>query len=120
MIEGKKVLVLDDEPLIAFMIEDALLDMGAREVLLAHTIDEAEEAVRSGVDFAILDVNVQGKQSYELADQLIALSRPFAFASGFGDMEHPPRHVGALTLTKPFTPLQLAQVLSAAAGVTQP
>jgi CheY-like chemotaxis protein len=114
MLEGKHVLALEDEPVVAFLLEDMLLDAGARAVTVASRIAEACVAVQEGgVEAAVLDVNVHGEQSYPVADQLAAIGVPFVFASGYGDGEHPPRYAKTPTLTKPFSAYELSRAFSA-------
>lgn len=111
MIQNKHVLALEDEPVVAFLIEDMLRDAGAAEVTLASRVAEAVAVIgQGGIDFAVLDVNVHGERSYPVADQLLARNIPFLFASGYGDQEHPPQYKSVPTLTKPFS---LAGLLSA-------
>ena len=115
MIENKHVLALEDEPVVAFLLEDMLRDAGAAEVTLASRVAEAVAVVaRGGIDFAVLDVNVHGERSYPVADQLLARHIPFIFASGYGDQEHPQQYKGVPTLTKPFS---LAGLLGALDGL---
>jgi CheY-like chemotaxis protein len=118
MLEGKHVLALEDEPVVAFLIEDMLLDAGAKAVTVASRIAEACAAVaRGGIEAAVLDVNVHGEQSYAVADQLAAIGVPFVFASGYGDGEHPPRYAEAPTLTKPFSAHELSRAFD---GLEEP
>lgn len=99
---GKRVLVLEDEPIIAMMIEDLLMEAGAI-VLLAGTLPEAEGLVQMGnPEFAILDVNIRNEQSYGLAAVIRELGIPLAFASGYGDGAHPAEFAGIPTVSKPY------------------
>jgi len=97
------VLVLEDEPIIGFALEDMLLSIGCAEVSLATRIPEAERIVREGrLDAAILDVNIHGTQSYPVADQLARRCVPYIFSTGYGDRAHPDRHRNIPTVTKPY------------------
>lgn len=110
---GRKVLVLEDELIIAFALEDMLADMGA-EVVMAGTIEEARDRLaETAVSLAVLDVNLKGTKSYALADELAGRGVPLIFATGYGDSEHPPHLVGAATLTKPYNRTQLAEAIAA-------
>lgn len=114
----KQVLILEDEPIIGFALEDMLLSLGCQEVVVANHLEEAEEAVRSSsIEAAILDVNIHGKRSYPVADMLADLELPYVFATGYGDTEHPERHRSAPTVTKPYSSDDIARAL-AAAGAT--
>ena len=103
MFSDRHVLILEDEPIIGFALEDMLLELGCAEVLLATRLDEALEAIAgSRVDAAILDVNIHGERSYGVADALRRRQLPYIFASGYGDTEHPAEHRAVPTLVKPY------------------
>ncbi len=109
---GQRILVLEDEPIIAFALEDALLAEGA-EPTVAASLDEARSAVaESRFDAAILDVNVHGEKSYEFANSLRAENIPLLFATGYGDLAHPDEFAGTITLTKPYNVAQLRQAFA--------
>ncbi len=98
------VLVVEDEPLIAMMIEDFIDMLGHR---LAGTFDSVAEALtgveQGGFDAVILDVNLRDGPCWPVADALAARNIPFVLASG-GHVEPPPAaHSGAPQLSKPFT-----------------
>jgi DNA-binding response OmpR family regulator len=98
------VLVLEDEPIIGFALEDMLLQIGCDRVTLATRISEAQQiASEVKLDAAILDVNIHGAQSYPVADALAARRVPYIFATGYGDRAHPDQHRDTLTLTKPYS-----------------
>jgi DNA-binding response OmpR family regulator len=98
------VLVLEDEPIIGFALEDMLLQIGCDRVTLATRISEAQQiASEVKLDAAILDVNIHGVQSYPVADALAARRVPYIFATGYGDRAHPDQHRDTLTLTKPYS-----------------
>ena len=111
LLENKHILALEDEPVVAFLLEDMLLDAGAASVSVASRVCEAEAIIAAeGIDAAILDVNVHGELSYPVADQLTAANLPFVFASGYGDREHPPRFASVPTLTKPYSAADLQRI----------
>jgi DNA-binding response OmpR family regulator len=103
MSNGGRVLILEDEPIIGFALEDMLIEIGCAAVLLTTRIDEAMQIIREErVDAAILDVNIHGERSYPVADALKLKQVPYIFASGYGDTEHPPEHRLTPTLVKPY------------------
>jgi CheY-like chemotaxis protein len=109
------ILVLEDEPIIAFGLEDMLLEFGCTEVKVAARLPEARRIMaEERVDLAILDVNIHGEQSYPLADELAARRIPYFFASGYGDKAHPDRHRAVLTVTKPYSSDDIEAALNAA------
>lgn len=110
---GRTVLILEDELIIAFAIEDMLTDMGAT-VVLASSIAEAQERLAdTALSLAVLDVNVQGIKSYAFADELAARGVPLIFATGYGDAEHPAQFAETTTLTKPYNRHELAEAIAA-------
>ena len=85
MTKPLRILVVEDEMTIALLIEDMLVDLGHQVVALAMRLPSALEWAQSAdIDFAILDINLDGSQSFPVADVLSARGVPFAFASGYG------------------------------------
>ncbi|NNM75959.1 response regulator [Sphingomonas sp. ID1715] len=103
MLEGRAVLILEDEPVIGFALEDIVETIGGRVCGTAFRVAEALDMLRQHqCDAAILDVNIAGERSYPVADALAARNIPFIFATGYGDSEHPSRFAHAPTVTKPY------------------
>lgn len=99
-----KVFVVEDEPLIAMMVADALEAVGCEVVGPASRLDEAMEmASNRDLDCAILDVNIRGHQVYPVADILLARGTPMLLASGYGDWTLPERLQGQRRLEKPYS-----------------
>lgn len=112
-LDGRTVLVLEDELIIAFALEDMLADLGAT-VVLASSIPEAEARLAETTpSLAVLDVNVHGIKSYAFATELAARGVSLIFATGYGDAEHPEHFAQARTLTKPYNRHQLAEAVAA-------
>jgi len=115
--EKLRVLVIEDEDLIAMFIEDMLSDMGHEVGAIAASMEEAlREAETGSFDFAIVDVNLDGKPSYPVAEILKARGIPFVFATGYGAAGLAPGYVGTATLQKPFTLADLDAVVSGIAA----
>ncbi len=107
-----RVLVVEDEMLVAMLIEDAITDLGHQVVGPAMRLETAlDAATNETFDFAILDINLAGKQSFPVADALTARGTPFIFASGYGRAGLAEPYRDASVLQKPFSPEQLASVL---------
>lgn len=84
MIEGYRVLLVEDESLVAMLAEDMLLDLGC-EVTTAMRLEQALAHLAAGeFDLAVLDVNLGETRSYPVADLLSARGIPFLFATGYG------------------------------------
>ena len=82
---AKRVLIVEDDVLIALHLEDLLTALGHEVVGQATRIDTAMELAReSDIDFAVLDINVAGTKSFPVADILRQRGIPFAFATGYG------------------------------------
>ncbi len=109
----RRVLIVEDEMLIALLVEDALTASGVQVAGIATTVQEAlKEAVKTEFDCAILDVHLHGEDVYPVADVLAQKGVPFVFASGYGKAGLPERHRGRPTLLKPFMPSDLEHVLA--------
>lgn len=101
----RSILIVEDEPLIAMMLEDFLESLGHRIVAACDGVDEALGHVEAGgFDVAILDVQLRdGRQCWPVADRLADLGVPFVLATG-GHVEPPPaRHAAVPVLSKPYT-----------------
>ncbi len=105
MTSTRSILIVEDESLIAMMLEDFLDSLGHTVAGTAESVGEAVERIgRGGFDLAILDVHLRGGQPcWPAADALADRGVPFLLATG-GHTEAPPaRHANAPTLAKPFT-----------------
>ena len=110
-LRGRHVLILEDEPIIGLALADQLICRGA-VVHLADRLEEAAQLIgRERVDCAVLDVNVHGKLSYPIAEMLAKRAIPYVFATGYGDMSHPPAFAAARTLSKPYSIEEIATAL---------
>lgn len=103
-----RVLVVEDEPMIAMMVEDTIEMLGYEIVGPVAQLDDALAlAVDSNVDCAILDINIRGGNSYAVADLLLARGCPFLFATGCSEWSIPQHLVGEKRLTKPYSSSEL-------------
>lgn len=114
----KRILVVEDEPLIAMMLED-FLDVLDKEV--AGTADTVASAIAlidaGGIDAAILDVNLRGgEKSAPVADALAARDIPFVFATGGSADGDLGEHSDRPRLQKPFTMDGVSKALDALAA----
>jgi PAS domain S-box-containing protein len=118
--EGLRVLVLEDEALIAMQIEEALAAAACTVVGPATRIGEAFDLLYAQpVDAALLDVNVAGERSFAIADILAAKQIPFAFVTGFDAASTLPEYLrSASVLSKPFETAQLEAVIAQLAART--
>jgi CheY-like chemotaxis protein len=110
--KGLRVLVVEDEALVAMLVEDMLTDLGCLVVGPVADLDEALALVgEDGIDCAVLDVNLAGKPIFPVADALKEKGVPFAFASGYGEAGVRDDHRSAPVLQKPFREADLARAL---------
>ncbi len=110
----RRVLVVEDEMLVAFLIEDYLTELGHFVVGPVSRLEQAMLAAQSeSFDCAILDINLSGKQSFPVAQLLAARGIPFIFASGYGRAGLTPEFSERPVLQKPFTLDRLKVVLAA-------
>jgi CheY-like chemotaxis protein len=115
-IPAPRILVVEDELLIALMIEEMLRESGYRVSGTAHTIILArQELARRNFDAVLLDVNFDGRPRPELADLLVERAVPFAFVTGY-DYVLEPRHENVPVLQKPFTFAQFRVLLTDLVG----
>ena len=114
---GRRILVVEDEPLLAMLTEDLLIEGGAVVVGPAPTLAAAEGLIaQGGLDGALLDVNICGREVYPVAELLARDGVPFVFVTGYGAQGHPPRYREHLTIQKPFRPETFARDVAAALG----
>jgi DNA-binding response OmpR family regulator len=102
-LSGCRVLVVEDEVLIAMLLEAALEDAGCVVVGPYSTLaDASAAATRETVDAALLDVNLAGEKIFPVAELLQARGVPFLLLSGYGERATPPEHPDWPTHGKPF------------------
>jgi CheY-like chemotaxis protein len=103
-VAGRSILIVEDEPLIAMMLEDFLDSLGHRVAATCDTVADALARVgQGGFDIAIIDVNLNGEQVWPVADHLAAAGVPYILATGGHIEPPPPEHAGVPVLLKPFT-----------------
>ncbi|GAA0621749.1 response regulator [Brevundimonas kwangchunensis] len=115
---GRRILIVEDESLVAMLLETILEDMGCTPVGPASTIDEGLRlAASEQLDGALLDVNVAGRQIFPVAEALRERGVPFVFSTGYGEGGLPDEWRGQRTIQKPFTESAVQDALMAAIGV---
>jgi CheY-like chemotaxis protein len=98
-----RILLVEDEMLVAMLLEDMLGEAGHTIIGPMAKVDQAVEAARTEtIDLAILDVNVGGDEVYPVAEALAARDIPFAFATGYGAQGLREEWQDRPTLQKPF------------------
>ncbi len=109
-----RVLVVEDEFLIASLIERHLATLGCTVAPPAATVEAALATLAEwDIDAAIVDVNLRGDTSFPVADALDARSIPFLFTTGYGQSGLPERYRRSPVLQKPFRMKELEAALGA-------
>ena len=108
----RPVLVVEDEVMVAMYVEDLLGELGYDSVVVATGLDQALSlAHEAAFDFAVLDINLNGRLSFPVADVLRARGIPFLFASGYGSKGVNDNYRDAVRIQKPFRSHDLARAI---------
>jgi CheY-like chemotaxis protein len=115
MSASRSILIVEDEPLIAMMLEDFLESLGHSVAATCDTVGDAlSEVQKGGFDLAILDVNLKGENVWPVASQLRERGLPFIIASG-GHVDPPPVEFASVPLIeKPYTVDRVTPAINAA------
>lgn len=119
-LSGLSVLLVEDEFLIAIDAEEILKGLGVKTVETAATFEDAEKQASDGqFDLAVLDVNLNGRESFPLAELIGKRGIPVVFASGYELRNRPGLGLDdAICVTKPYTRERLKSALSTALAKT--
>ena len=114
-LSNRKVLVVEDEMMIAMLIEDMLDEFGCKLVGPATNVPRALELIgKESIAVAVLDLNLDGKDTYAIADALQRKSVPFIFATGYGSTGLRQEYGNRPVLQKPFQARDLEAALTEA------
>jgi DNA-binding response OmpR family regulator len=114
---GVRILLVEDETAVSFVIEDMLKELGCASIWHASGVNQAIALLRDRQpDAAVLDVNLAGEPGYPIAEQLESAHIPFLFATGYGRNGIPAQWASKPTIQKPFRYDALAQALAALLG----
>jgi CheY-like chemotaxis protein len=112
--KARRILVVEDEFLVALDLEDLLTTMGYQVVGPAsHLRDAIEFAREEQLDFAVLDINVAGAQSFPVADILRNRNIPFVFSTGYGTEGLVDGYRNEMVLRKPYAHEDLRRAIAA-------
>ena len=113
LLSGRRVLVVEDEMMVLIMIEDMLAELGCESVAAAANVDQALALIDAQVfDAAMLDMNLNGNESYAVADALAARGVPFVFSTGYSGHDIRDGYRDRPVLKKPFKYEQLVKILT--------
>ncbi len=110
---GLKVLVVEDEAIVSFLVEEMLLDLGCDEVWHAGGVSQALAILEEKTpDIGVLDVNLSGALAYPIAERLAQMRVPFFFATGYGRKGLAPEWADTPVIQKPFDQDALGRILA--------
>ena len=109
----RRILIVEDEPLIAMSMVSMLKRLHYAAVGPAHDLEQAFALLDQGeeIDAALLDLNLSSARSDSVADRLADQGIPFAFVSGYTDFQLPAKFRDRLFVSKPLTQRSLAKTL---------
>jgi len=111
-LSGLRILLVEDEMMVAWMMEEMLAMFGCNVVGPAARVHEALAMVEvEAIDAAVLDVSLNGLKSFAVADALAERGVPFVFTTGYDKHSLPVSYQRFPLLQKPITPEQMADTL---------
>jgi two-component SAPR family response regulator len=112
---GKRVLIVEDEPLIASQLAYQMTAEGAEVIGPVASVDAALDLIsNTHLDGATLDIKLMGNKTFEVADVLTNHGIPFVFLTGYDAGAVPARHRNVSRVEKPVTPAVVSRALQAA------
>jgi CheY-like chemotaxis protein len=113
LLPGLRVLVVEDEPLLAMELTLEIQEAGAEAIGPASSCTQALDLIRSEhPDIALLDGNLNGERIDAVADELAARDTPFAFVSGYGREHLPEGHTDRPIISKPFVAAEIVAMIA--------
>jgi CheY-like chemotaxis protein len=116
-LRGRRILVIEDSPVVAPFTADVLSDLGCEVVGPAPNMAAARELIEEEkFDAALVDIHIRGERVFPLCDVLAAKGVPFVLTSGYADWSIPEKWQDRPTLQKPYTLDQVEEAVSALLG----
>jgi CheY-like chemotaxis protein len=113
LLEALSVLVVEDEAIISFMLEDIVAGLGATDIRHAASLADALAEIELRLPaVAVLDVNLGGERVYPAAERLLAAGVPFVFTTGYGKSGLDLAWQDCIVVQKPFNTDQMAAALT--------
>jgi CheY-like chemotaxis protein len=118
-IKGRRILVVEDSPVVGPFTADLLEELGCVAVGPAPNMAAARELIESErLDAALVDVHIRGERVFPLCDALAARGVPFILTSGYADWNMPEKWRGCPRLQKPYTLAQIEEALRTLLGAS--
>jgi CheY-like chemotaxis protein len=112
-LSGKRILVVEDSPVVAPFTADVLGELGCEVVGPAPTMAAARELIEGeAIDGALMDVHIRGERVFPLCDLLESRAVPFILTSGYADWQIPEKLESRPRLQKPYTIEQVEKALA--------
>ena len=117
----RRILLVEDEIFVVWLLEDMLADLGCAVVGPASSVNQALAMIDAeAIDAAVLDVNLDGQMSYPIADALAARGVPFVFSTGYDKDTLLDRYRTFPVLQKPIQRSELSDTLAKLLTPKQP
>jgi CheY-like chemotaxis protein len=112
-LDGRRVLVVEDDYLIATELSRSLTSMGVEVIGPVPSVADALEHIETSgeLDGAVLDINLGAERVFPVADALAKRAVPFVFLTGYDPGVIPQAHAGALCCQKPVDTPRLVRAL---------
>jgi CheY-like chemotaxis protein len=111
-LSGRRILVVEDSPVVGPFTVDVLADLGCEVVGPAPNMASARKLIEEGrFDAALMDVHIRGERVFPLCEMLEARNIPFVFTSGYADRQMPSKWTDRKRLQKPYTVGQIEDAL---------
>lgn len=110
---GRRILLIEDEHIVAESLSRALRAYGAEVVATAATVEQALALLDTtpDIDGALLDINLRGVHAYSVADELMTRGLRFVFTTGYSAPIIPDAYRHVAVLQKPFEPEDVLMAL---------
>lgn len=117
LLENLRILLIEDEVVIAMTAEDMLEEMGCHVSAQASSFNDAmAQAIAGDFDLALLDINLNGTMSLPIARKLRENGKPFIFTTGYGNVGIEDEFGDVTVVTKPYTIRTLSSAIRATTG----